>query len=268
MKFWKSFSFFFIYPFTMMLVGFFSGAVFMDWFSPRSELVPERTQEREEEEAEPGWQRIQGGTGSVSEQDAEEDAGGGIANPSVADAGSSEPEKKKPDREDEASTDRASDGNADLLEASLLGGKLDADTSYVLEETDLRNESVVETTWKLPAKYIGMNREEFLEAMDLYEAAPPLSELERGFVGLEVLSFSPERVVVRMDYDYVQPSASFYLVVENNYVVVYLDDRKTVYMYTDILLTDLPDEVQQDIIHWMYVPDEESLYNFLENHTS
>ena len=149
-----------------------------------------------------------------------------------------------------------------------MGERLDADTAYVLEETDLRNQSVVETTWRLPEKYIGMNREEFLTAMDTYELAPPLSELERGFVSLEVLSFSREKVVVQMNYDYVQPGSDFFLAVEDNYVVVYLEDKTTVYMNTDILLTELPDEVQQDVINWMYIPDEKSLYNFLESYSS
>ena len=62
--------------------------------------------------------------------------------------------------------------------------------------------------------------------MELYAAHPPLSEIERGFVGLEVLSFSREKVMVRMDYRYVQPSASFYLAVSDNEVVVYLEDIK------------------------------------------
>ena len=71
-----------------------------------------------------------------------------------------------------------------------------------------------------------------------------------------------------MNYEYTLPSSSFYLMVENNYVVVYLDDRQTVYMDTDILLTDLPSDVQQDIINVMFIPNEESLYNFLETYSS
>lgn len=71
---------------------------------------------------------------------------------------------------------------------------------------DLRNHTIVETVWKLPPKYIGMNRETFLVAMENYQAAPPLSELEKGFVSLEVLSFSPERVVIQMSYDYKEPN--------------------------------------------------------------
>ena len=39
------------------------------------------------------------------------------------------------------------------------------DTKYVLEETDVLHHTVVETTWRLPDKYVGMNREQFLQAI-------------------------------------------------------------------------------------------------------
>ena len=142
------------------------------------------------------------------------------------------------------------------------------DTAYVLEETDILHHTVVETTQRLPDKYVGMNREEFLQAMDLYEAFQPLSEMERGFVNLEVLSFSRERVVVQMNYKYVQPSESFYLAVYDNEVIVYLEDRKTVYIETEIELDSLPEQIQHNIIQMMWIENEEKLYSFLENYSS
>ena len=155
-----------------------------------------------------------------------------------------------------------------MSQASTEKSTLNADTEYILEEMDLRNHTMVETIWKLPPKYIGMNRETFLVAMENYQASPPLSELEKGFVSLEVLSFSPERVVIQMNYDYKEPNAGYYLKVENNYVVVYMDDAQTLYMNTDILVTSLPDTVQQQIIHVMFMPDEASLFAFLETYSS
>lgn len=104
--------------------------------------------------------------------------------------------------------------------------------------------------------------------MDLYEAFPPLSEMERGFVNLEVLSFSRERVVVQMNYKYVQPSESFYLAVYDNEVIVYLEDRKTVYIETEIELDSLPEQIQHNIIQMMWIENEEKLYDFLENYSS
>ena len=155
-----------------------------------------------------------------------------------------------------------------VLEAASASETLSVETEYVLEERDIDGETTVETTWKLPDKYVGMNREQFLEAMELYEAFPPLSEMERGFVSLEVLSFSRERVVVQMNYRYIQPSAGFYLAVYNNEVLVYLEDRETVYIETEIMLEQLPEMLQQEIIEMKWLENEEELYDFLETYSS
>lgn len=156
----------------------------------------------------------------------------------------------------------------ETMPVASTGEKLSADTEYVLEETDLVRHTVVETTWRLPPKYVGMNREQFLEAMETYGNYPPLSELERGFVGLEVLSFSRERVVVQMNYEYLQPSEGFYLAVQDNEVIVYLEDLETVYINTGILLEQLPEDVQMEIIQMMWMEDQAALYDFLETYSS
>lgn len=141
-------------------------------------------------------------------------------------------------------------------------------TEYVLEEYDIGRDTLAESTWKLPAKYVGMDRETFLSCMELYTLSPPLSELERGFVNAEVRSFSKSRVVVRMNYDYVKPTESFYLRVEDNLVVVYCDDEETLYLNTDIYAQNLPEHVYHALILGMYVEDEAALYHFLETYSS
>lgn len=163
---------------------------------------------------------------------------------------------------EEAVTDEEGNLPPASVAVASSGETLCADTEYVLEETDILRGTSVETSWKIPHKYIGMDRENFLETMDLYAEHPPLSEIERGFVGLEVLSFSRDRVVVRMDYRYVQPSESFYLAVTDHEVVVYLEDRTTVYINTGIALEDLPETLQLQIMDMLFVPDEETLYDF------
>lgn len=155
-----------------------------------------------------------------------------------------------------------------VTEVSSNAETLSVDTEYVLEETDVVSGSVVETVWRLPDKYVGLNREQFLEAMDHYKMFPPLSEMERGFVDLEVLSFSRERVVVQMNYQYLQPGTSFYLAVRNNEVVVYQEDMETIYINTGIRLDTLPEEMQLEIMQMLWIDDEESLYNFLEAYSS
>lgn len=159
-------------------------------------------------------------------------------------------------------------GESAVTPVSNSGETLSVDTEYILEETDLNTGSVVETTWRLPDKYIGLNREQFLENMENYEMFPPLSEIERGFVSLEVLSFSREKVVVQMNYRYIQPGNSYYLAVRNHEVVVYLEDLETVYINTGIMLDSLPKDIQMELMQTIWVEEEEKLYNFLEAYSS
>ena len=120
---------------------------------------------------------------------------------------------------------------------------ISADTQYIIQEVDLRRDTSVETQWKVPDKYM-------------------------GFVSVEVISFSKSRVVVRKNYMFKEVYTSFYLVNEKNYVVVYCDDLKTVYMNTNISLDSLPDKLKQEIIQNKYIATEEELYNFLESYSS
>lgn len=164
--------------------------------------------------------------------------------------------------------EQIADNQTAIVDVAASHETLSVDTEYVLEETDIASHSVVETILTIPQQYVGLNREQFLECMEQYEMYPPLSELERGFISLEVLSFARERVVIQMNYQYVQPSNSFYLAVHDNEVVVYLEDKETIYINTGILLEDLPEEVQLEIIQMLWMEDEETLYHFLENYSS
>lgn len=143
-----------------------------------------------------------------------------------------------------------------------------ADTQYIVQEVDLKKDTSVETKWKIPDKYIGMSRKQFIKEMELYQQSPSLKDQELGFVSVEVLSFSRSKVVVRKNYIFKEISTSFYLVNEKNYVVVYCDDMQTVYMNTNITLDSLPDHLKQEIIQNKYVATEEELYNFLESYSS
>lgn len=244
----KGISLFFVYPVVMFGLGFFAGVQSMHFFYPgaQNQSVIQKAPTNEPETEVDGY--------SIAEQENQE----------VLDLESAR--RNEPGAESTVSPE--SEDLALAAEVSSSMETLCVDTEYVLEERDVVNETVVETVWKLPDKYIGLNREQFLDAMEAYEAFPPLSEIERGFVSLEVLSFSRERVVVQMNYQYIQPSTSFYLAVRDNEVVVYLEDMETIYIYTGIELSSLPEDMQQEIIQMIWIEDEERLYNFLENYSS
>lgn len=145
---------------------------------------------------------------------------------------------------------------------------ISADTQYIIQEVDLKKDTSVETKWKVPDKYIGMDRKSFVREMELYQQSPSLKDQELGFVSVEVISFSKTRVVIRKNYMFKEICTSFYLVNEKNYVVVYCDDLQTIYMNTNITLDSLPDNLKQEIIQNKYIASEEELYNFLESYSS
>ena len=60
----------------------------------------------------------------------------------------------------------------------------------------------------------------------------------------------------------------YYLCEMQGFVTVYLSDRQTIYELTEIPLSDLPEEVQQEIAAGKYIPTQEELYGFLENYSS
>lgn len=235
MKLVKSISLFFICPILLFSLGFFVGASYVRFFGLNA-----------------GYERMYGERKDPADVPGTPDTGTG--DDAFAD--------REPFESDAEGTD------ALYEEVSAKPETLCVETQYVLEEKDVYGNTTLETTRKLPQKYIGMDREQFLAAMEVYQSFPPLSEQERGFVGLEVLSFSRERVVVQMNYKYVKSDGNFYLMVYNNEVVVYLEDKQTVYIETGIQLDALPEELQHEIINVLFIEKQEDLYDFLETYSS
>ncbi len=175
-----------------------------------------------------------------------------------------EPENQaEPEAEEQA---RAEGGQV----PAAVGQKqtITADTRYVVERFDLTDSSRTETEEPLPAQYIGMDREEFLDACEIYEASPSLADQSMGFLSMYVERFSSEEVVVRKNYESSEKPEEFYLAVENNYVVVYEKDKRTRFMSTGIPVRSLPDELVQELLNFKYVGSEAQLYDFLESYSS
>lgn len=82
---------------------------------------------------------------------------------------------------------------------------------------------------------------------------------------------NPQNQIVQAEEEHTPISfdeASYYLYEVNGYIVVFLNDRKTPYEYTDILYDELPEMLKKEIKNGKYVKDKEELYGFLENYSS
>lgn len=65
-----------------------------------------------------------------------------------------------------------------------------------------------------------------------------------------------------------EKAESYYLQELNGYVAVYQNDKTTVFEYTNIKVSDLPQELQTEIKKGKKIETTEKLYGFLENYSS
>ncbi len=145
---------------------------------------------------------------------------------------------------------------------------VDKNTTYIVIKENLFTGETEEVSEELPAQFVGISREELEEYFEDYTLSPSLSDREQGFVDANVETFSASQIVVRKTYEPLLQEEKFYLKAEENYVVIYYADQLTVYMYTGIRMDTLPLETQKEIENCKEITSLESLYSFLESHTS
>ncbi|MCI8977564.1 hypothetical protein AALB47_16050 [Lachnospiraceae bacterium 54-11] len=143
-----------------------------------------------------------------------------------------------------------------------------ANTRYVVQDYDVFSGETVEAEEMAPDKFMGLSRDRLAAEIGEYNSNPSLTDLEQGFTFMELVSFSPDRVVVRKSYERIDTEKGFFLLNENHYVVVYDYSLSHVYMNTDILVESLPEKLQEEILNMKFVENEKGLYNFLESYSS
>jgi hypothetical protein len=159
----------------------------------------------------------------------------------------------------------------DAVLVSLLGGSsINADTIYVIQEYSRSTRTLTEEIIPVPENFIGMDHTVFNRVMADFDRYPTLSEMQRGMISCEVISFSPSRVVIRKTYDDAaeEIKPGYYLVNDNGLIIVYLGDLKTVFMNTSIEFHSLPAALQEEIMFSKYVEGQEELFGFLEAYSS
>ncbi|MDE7047318.1 MAG: hypothetical protein K2P25_04975 [Lachnospiraceae bacterium] len=241
MKFVKRISLFFIYPISMFSLGFASNMVLMEYFYPGRGN---------------GNIQIKAAAEEGPEKDTGENTGGfmegftGESAKGLAEGASGQPKEG-------------------MVEVSLHDEPIvTANTQYVILKYNTATGETVEEEEAAPDKFMGLNRDKLVMEIQEYNQNPSLTDLEQDFSFMELVSFSPARVVVRKSYDPPVWDDGFFLVNENHYVVVYDRSLTNIFMDTDILLENLPESLQKEILSMKFVDDEKELYNFLESYSS
>lgn len=148
---------------------------------------------------------------------------------------------------------------------------ISADTSFVVITVNMEDQSESSEEIPVPTYYMGMDREAFEKQLKNFDSSPSLQEMQKGFQGSEIRSFSGSKVELCKFYQEQKEAEEeyYYLAIQNNKVVVYREDGQTVYMETDIPAQDLPSDVLQELLtQRRIVNTEEDLYDFLESYSS
>ena len=149
---------------------------------------------------------------------------------------------------------------------------IDGNTKYFLQTYYVNaneHENLSETEYIIPSRFVTYTKDELQDYIDGYMENMPLSEYLDGLIGYEIIDFSKDKLVLRKTYasDWNMEN-EYYLCDEDGEVVVYYNDKKTVYEYTGIKTNNLSDEDRIRIKIGYYVSDEEELYSLLESFSS
>ncbi len=108
--------------------------------------------------------------------------------------------------------------------------------------------------------------EKFSETEPEMKETYEVQKLEENIQGQYVMN--PNAIHEISDGENVLEGAGYFITFQDGCVIVYHEDRQTVFLTTDIRAGELPADVQADLEEWMYMENEGMLYDFLENYTS
>ncbi len=152
-------------------------------------------------------------------------------------------------------------------QAASVPDRLRADTKLVVKVSDQVSQTQTEEVKPLPLRLIGCSRKEVEDEIQRYQDAPPLTELQQGLLRMELVSFSPQRIVVSKTYRKLQQAEAFFLQIEGNRVVVYEEDSRVLYLQTAIDARTLPNEVRRQILNGWHGVSKAELEKFLVSQT-
>ncbi|MGN0408008.1 MAG: hypothetical protein ACI4EJ_07100 [Bacteroides sp.] len=170
----------------------------------------------------------------------------------------------------------ASDNEDDFLIRDVPTEAVDASndiivsniTKLTLETYDMDSNTVKEQLCTVPIEYLGLNRAGMIETLQDYMLNPSLSDKTHGLIACELVEFTKDSVTIRKTYSTKNLPQKYYIVAEKGMLVIYLENRRTLYDKTEIELQRLPLSIQEEVIKGLEIDSADELYDFLETFTS
>lgn len=138
---------------------------------------------------------------------------------------------------------------------------------YQLETYDSASGAKTTEILAVPQELLGMTREEVVGYLNSKCESPSEEDIKQGLVNYELSSFSAKSMTVLKTITSA-PSYQYYLVAEDGYLLVYLSDRTTNYLFTHIALTEFPEKEQSELMEGKGFYSMMDLFNYLESYTS
>ncbi|MDE7326444.1 MAG: hypothetical protein K2N63_09225 [Lachnospiraceae bacterium] len=158
---------------------------------------------------------------------------------------------------------------ADAVAAGQIAPERVLTTTKIIAETYDSVTGKFSTRETMPdSAMIGMTREELSDYLAQELVNMPDSERDQGLILNELITFSRDRIIVRKTYDSNRIDFLYYVAVKNGEVVVYHNDRITVYEYTGISALSLAEEERLALLSGIRVKTQEELFSLLESYSS
>ncbi len=154
------------------------------------------------------------------------------------------------------------------LQAQSINMVTTCDTICVYENIDKKDGAVSTEEGKLPAKYIGLTREQLEAALLQDSQTMTLEDKEKGFKSQHLELFSADRIKVLRIYDTSKESSGFYIMEVDGEIGVYREDKETLYFRTGLDPKSLPADVLNEVREGKYMDTELQVYHFLESYSS
>ena len=143
------------------------------------------------------------------------------------------------------------------------------DASYTLQIYDLATDKLKEKKENIPNDFVGMTRDQIINRLNVYVQNKSLDEYNKGLVSWQLVSFAPDRVVVKKTYNSEGILYKYFMIIRDGNVVVYYSDKKTIYEDdTGINLDELSEVDKRELMYGKWIQDENELYSLLDGYTS
>jgi hypothetical protein len=156
----------------------------------------------------------------------------------------------------------------DFIEINYEQIKTTCDTICIYEDIDQFDGTMEIVETKLPAKYIGLKRDEFEQMLADDNIIYTLDNKLKGLKSQHLELFSTEMVKILRIYDTSTELTGFYIMAVNGDINVYKSDKKTIYFKTGLTLDNLPLNVQSEVLAGKFLESEIQVYHFIESYSS